>query len=197
MKRTEFAILLGLILSIIISSFSAFAASCEDVRSEVLRLHILANSDSNEDQELKLSVRDAILEHSGELFNGATTLNLAVEKAQSSLSEIERIAKEEIALQGYTYDVKAYICDMYFETRKYEDITMPAGRYKALRIEIGKAKGKNWWCVLFPALCIPAAQENAQIQDVLSSEEIDTVTSPKYEAKFAIVEFFERLKNRK
>ena len=197
MKRTEFAILTGLILSIIVSSFSAFASSCENVRSEVLRLHILANSNSDEDQALKLSVRDAILEHSGELFDSTLTLKGAIEKAEKSLPEIERIAKEEIEKQGYFYDVKASICEMYFETRKYNEVTMPAGKYQALRLEIGAAEGKNWWCVLFPALCIPAAQENASMDDVFSESEIETITKPKYEAKFAIVELFERWKNGK
>lgn len=197
MKKTEFAVLVGLIVSIILSSFTAFAGSCENVRGEVLRLHILANSDSEEDQNLKLSVRDRILEHSGELFDGALTLNAAVEMAEINLPQIEEIAKAEIQRQGYDYNVRAYICEMYFETRKYEDVTMPAGKYKALRLEIGKAEGKNWWCVIFPTLCIPAAQGDAEIGDVLSDKEIDTITSPKYEAKFAIVEFFERLKSSK
>ncbi len=197
MKRTEFAILVGLILSIIISSFSAFAADCEDVRKDVLRLHILANSDSEEDQALKLSVRDAILEHSGELFESTLTLSGAIDAAEAALPEIERIAREEIKAQGYSYDVKASICEVFFETRKYEEYTMPAGKYSALQIKIGKAEGKNWWCVLFPALCIPASQNSAQAEDVFSKSEMDTVTSPKYEAKFAIVEFFESLKNRK
>lgn len=197
MKKAEFAVLVGLIVSIIISSVTAFAGSCESVRSEVLRLHILANSDSKADQSLKLSVRDAILKHSGELFDGALTLNAALEMAEINLPQIEEIAKAEIERQGYSYNVRAYICEMYFETRKYEDVTMPAGKYKALRLEIGAAKGKNWWCVIFPTLCIPAAQGKAQIDDVFSEQEMDTVTSPKYEAKFAIVEFFERLKSSK
>ena len=197
MKRIEFAVLVGLIVSIIVSSITAFADSCENVRSEVLRLHILANSDSQEDQKLKLSVRDAILKQSGLLFDGALTLNAALEMAEINLTQIEEIAKAEIKNQGYNYDVRAYICEMYFETRKYEDVTMPAGKYKALRLEIGKAEGKNWWCVIFPTLCIPASQGNAQISDVFNANEIDAVTSPKYEAKFAIVELFERIKNRK
>ena len=197
MKKAEFAVLVGLIVSIIISSFTAFAGSCESVRSEVLRLHILANSDSEADQNLKLSVRDAILKHSGELFDGALTLKSALEMAEVNLPQIEEIAKAEIERQGYFYDVRAYLCEMYFETRKYEDVTMPAGKYKALRLEIGAARGKNWWCVIFPTLCIPAAAENTAIDEVFNEQEMDTVTSPKYEARFAIVEFFERLKSGK
>ena len=197
MKRIEFAVLVGLIISIILSSTVAFASSCENVRSEVLRLHILANSDSSADQNLKLAVRDAILKESGQLFDGAMTLDAAVEMAEVNLPQIEEIAKAEIKKQGYDYSVRAYLTEMYFETRKYEDVTMPAGKYKALRIEIGAAAGKNWWCVIFPTLCIPAASKNALIDDVFTAQEIDTITSPKYEAKFAIVEFFEKLKSDK
>ena len=83
---------------------------------------------------------------------------------------------------------------MYFETRKYDNVTLPAGYYSALRIELGKAEGKNWWCVLFPALCIPAAQDDVKMQDLLSQGQISVVTEPKYEAKFAILEFIEWLK---
>ncbi len=197
MKKTEFALLVGLIISVIISSVSAFASSCESVRGEVLRLHILANSDSNADQALKLKVRDAILEHSGELFDSSLNLVGAIESAEKNLEEIEKLSEKVIKQNGYNYNARASICEMYFETRKYEDYTLPAGVYNALRIEIGKGEGKNWWCVLFPALCIPAAQQNAQIDKVFTQQQIDTVTSPKYEARFAIVELFEGLKAQK
>ncbi len=195
MKRTEFSVLIGLILSIIITSVSAFAADCENIRSDVLRLHILANSDSQQDQELKLKIRDAILEKSPDLFEGSGSLDDAVKSAQERLCEIQSVAEEEIFTNGYNYSVKVYLCDMFFETREYEEFTLPAGEYKALRIEIGEAKGKNWWCVLFPALCIPASQDSAELTDVFSESEIEVVSKPKYKAKFAIVELFERLKN--
>ena len=196
MKRTEFSVLIGLIISIIITSVTAFAADCENIRSDVLRLHILANSDSAADQELKLKVRDAILEKSPTLFEGSVSLEDAITSANESLNEIKATAEEEIFANGYNYNVKVYLCDMYFETREYEQFTLPAGQYKALRIEIGKAKGKNWWCVLFPALCIPASQDSAELSDVFSESEIEVVTRPKYKAKFAIVELFERFKNK-
>lgn len=195
MKKTEISVLIGLIISIIISSVTAFAYSCEGVRSEVLRLHILANSDSEDDQNLKLLVRDKILENSKELFNASISVSDAKRKAEENLDKIVKIAESEIKAQGYNYKVKAYICDMFFETRQYDNVTMPSGVYSALRIEIGKAEGKNWWCVLFPALCIPAAQGDKTLSDVFSEDQIDTVSSPKYEAKFAIVEVIEKLKD--
>ena len=117
--------------------------------------------------------------------------------AEINLPQIEEIASEEIVKQGYDYPVRAYLTEMYFETRKYENVTMPAGNYKALRIEIGEGSGRNWWCVIFPTLCIPAASSDSEIDDVFTAQEIETVTSPKYEAKFAILELFERIKNHK
>lgn len=83
---------------------------------------------------------------------------------------------------------------MYFNTREYEDVTMPAGYYDAIRIEIGAAKGKNWWCVMFPPMCVPAASEKEELKEVLSDSEMEIVTEKKqYEAKFAIVEAFESI----
>ncbi len=196
MKKVELSILIGLILSIVLSSFSAFGLDCQSISGEVLRLHILANSDSDEDQALKLRVRDAILEHSPELFSGSNTLADAILDAEQSLDEIKEIAEKEIRESGFDYPVKAYITKMPFETRKYDNVTLPAGEYTAPRIEIGAAEGQNWWCVLFPSLCIGAAQGGSELSDVLSQREEDIVTQPKFEAKFAIVEFIERLKNR-
>lgn len=196
MKKVELSILVGLILSIILGSFSAFGADCQSISGEVLRLHILANSDSDEDQALKLSVRDAILEHSPELFSASKTLSDAITEAEQNLPQIKRIAEEKILENGFDYPVRVYITKMPFETRKYDEVTLPAGDYTALRIEIGKAEGKNWWCVLFPSLCIGAAQGGSELSQVLTESEYDTVTSPKFEAKFAIVELIERIKNR-
>lgn len=194
MKKTEFAVILGLLISIVFSSFTAFSADCNNIRGEVLRLHILANSDSEADQKLKLKVRDKILESSPELFSATDDLEGAIESAEQNLSKIETIAAKEIEKNGYDYAVSAEIAEMYFETREYDGVTMPAGRYKALRINIGKAEGKNWWCVLFPALCIPAASEQKELSDVLEDSEMQIVSSPKLEAKFAIVEFFQNIK---
>ena len=195
MKRTEIAILAGLIISIILTNFSVFSDSCNDLRRDVLRLHIIANSDEADDQELKLKIRDTILEYSPELFSESRNIEEALQNAEEKLSQIEEIATNEIKAQGYNYNVKAKLCKSYFETREYDDFTLPAGNYDALRIEIGKAEGKNWWCVLFPALCIPTAQEENTLENTLTQEEIETVKTPKYQAKFKIVEIFEKLKN--
>ena len=195
MKKIEFSILISLIISILIANFSVFSANCEEVRGEVLRLHILANSDSEEDQNLKLKIRDKILESSASLFEGGKNLEDAKMAAQQNLSKITEIAQNEVYAQGYFYEVSAELGESFFETREYDNVTLPAGIYSALIIKIGKAKGKNWWCVLFPALCIPAAQGEKELSDVLNSLQIDTVTNPVYKPKFAIFELIEKIKN--
>lgn len=195
MKKTEKALLFGLILSILVGSFSAFASDCSAIRESVLRLHILANSDSDEDQALKLKVRDRILEETGDLFENASDLENAESSAANSLELVRSIAEDEVRKQGYDYPVRAELCNMFFETRQYDDITMPAGRYDAVRITIGEAKGHNWWCVLYPPMCIPAAQPKQELEDVLTEDGMEVVTSkPKYEVRFACVELFERIK---
>lgn len=195
MKRIEKAIIIALIFSVIVGSFSAFASECNDIRDSVLRLHILANSDSAEDQALKLKVRDRILAETGNLFQDARDLKNAENKVSESLALVKQIAEDEIQKQGYHYDVNAELCNMFFNTRVYDGVTLPAGRYDAMRITIGEAKGQNWWCVLYPPMCIPAAQPTQELNDVLNESEMEIVTSePKYEIRFACVELFERLK---
>ena len=152
----------GFILTIIISNSVGFikdGRKLDQLRESVLRLHILADSDSEEDQRLKLCVRDALLERSGELFGEADDLESAEEAALEALPEIVDIAENTLRAQGCDSPVRAYLADMEFDERVYGNITMPAGKYRALRIEIGEAKGHNWWCVMYPPLCIPAAEK--------------------------------------
>jgi len=194
MKRFEVAILCGIVLAIIISSFTAFAGQCEEVRGEVVRLHILANSNSDEDQALKLAVRDAVLEGTSGIFT------LSVDKEQieqltfENLPLIEEIAASEIRRCGYEYPVTAEVVNMYFETRTYENATLPAGYYDAVRITIGSGAGQNWWCVMFPPMCIPAATgaEGTELEEQIAS----LGQQPQYEPKFAVVELVESLKDR-
>lgn len=194
MKKTEISILAGFLVAVIFCSISAFASDCDRVRRDVLRLHILANSDDRRDQQLKLSVRDAVLKASPQLFDPAASADEAAQSARAHLDDFRRIAEQTLRAQGCQDTVRVRLCKSYFETRTYDDLTLPAGVYNALRIEIGKGAGHNWWCVLFPALCIPAAQDSAR--EVFTPREKQVVTAPKYQAKFALVEFWEGLKNR-
>lgn len=189
MKRIDIALVIGLTLTIFITSFTSFARDCEEVREEVVRLHILANSDSEADQMLKLDVRDKILEHTAEFFSVGGSKEQVEKTAEKQLSEIERAAREEILRQGYDYAVKAELVNMYFETRTYENTTLPAGRYDAVRVSIGEARGKNWWCVLFPPLCIPAASEKLPVEEQLAR----LGQQPKYVPKLAALELVEAI----
>ena len=193
MKKFEIAMILGFVLSIALTSTFSFASDCSAVRDEVLRLHILANSESEADQQLKLSVRDRVLGETGELFSGAENLEVAQTLARENLQKIEVVARDEISKNGFDYDVTASLCRMYFETRHYDSYTLPAGMYDAVRVEIGKAEGKNWWCVMFPPICLGSAMDEGELEKVLSQKGEEVITgTQKYKVKFFIVELIER-----
>ena len=184
------AVVLALICSVLLG-MARFETQCEELRDNVLRLHIIANSDSKADQELKLKVRDAVLNSTGGIFENATDLEGAIAAAQDSLEGIIGVARQTIAQSGMDYEVKAKIGDAYFDTREYEEFTLPAGVYKAVNIEIGKAQGKNWWCVMFPALCIGSA---AQLSDATPSGSVIAENSDRYVMRFKAVEIYEQIK---
>lgn len=193
--RLVAALAVGLALTVTVSSVSAFSGTCADIRESVLRLHILANSDSPEDQALKLAVRDRILELDSRLFGEAETLEQAEAVAEEQLAKMEEAAEEEIRRQGYSYPVEVELCRMYFSTRDYESFTLPAGNYQAVRVTIGEGKGHNWWCVLYPPLCLPAAQGQTELSDVLGVDGEEIVTHPrKYRFSFALIELWEKWK---
>lgn len=194
LKKFKTALGVGLILAVLLtSSFSSFAAVCKEIRADTLRLHILANSDSAADQQLKLAVRDAILAEEGELFSNSADKQDAIRRAEQQLPRIQQIAEQVIREHGYDYAVTAKVTNLYFATTHYPDtgLTMPAGRYDAVRIEIGAAEGKNWFCVLFPPLCLPAATEKSEQN---YTEEEQMVTEGGYELRFALVEWVEHLR---
>ena len=194
MRKKEWFVLIACIISIACSCVCSFGEECSFIRENTLRLHILANSDSPADQALKLKIRDAVLSHSGELFSGCDTRQKMVGAAQEQLSDIQRIAEQTAMHNGYDLPVTASVTDMFFETRRYDNVLLPAGTYTAVRIELGEAAGKNWWCVLYPPLCVSAAQtgfteEEAQISDsLLQQEEL-----PRYRVRLAVVEWWESL----
>ena len=194
MRKKEWFVLIACIISIACSCMCSFGEECSFIRENTLRLHILANSDSPADQALKLKIRDAVLSHSGELFSGCDTRQKMVSAAQEQLSDIQRIAEQTAMHNGYDLPVTVSVTDMLFETRRYDNVLLPAGTYTAVRIELGEAAGKNWWCVLYPPLCVSAAQtgfteEEAQISDsLLQQEEL-----PRYRVRLAVVEWWESL----
>ena len=192
LKLIERALLAAVFLAILFS-FTGFAVRCEDVSQEVLRLHVLANSDSEEDQELKLQVRDRILQEGAGLLDGVKTLEEAEQVVTEALPRLTQAAQDEIFSRGYDYPVSLTLADVSFTTRQYEEITLPAGVYRALQVRIGSGEGHNWWCVMFPSLCLPAAEEPAKLEDVLTPEELEIVEGGSYEVRFQVLEWVEEL----
>ena len=185
------------VVTVVAAVFSvvSFASGCAEVRHDVLRLHVVGASDSEFDQSLKLKVRDAVLEKGGELFDGTVTADEAEKIITPRIDELKAIAEEVLEENGCDYKVDIQVGEEYFTTRCYENFTMPAGVYTAVRVNIGSAEGKNWWCVMFPPLCLPAA--SAEADAFFTDEEMKIVSaSPKYEPRFKIVEIYESIKNK-
>ena len=194
MRKKEWFVLIACIFCIACSALFSFGEECSFIRENTLRLHILANSDSPADQALKLKIRDAVLSCSGELFSGCDTRQKMISAAQEQLPKIQQVAEQTALHNGYELPGTVSVTDMFFETRRYDHVILPAGTYTAVRIELGAAAGKNWWCVLYPPLCVSAAQtgfteEEAQISDSLLQQD----ALPRYRARLAVVEWWETL----
>jgi len=190
LRGFELVVLAGLMITGINSYAKRAIAQSTEVRDETLRLHIIANSDSEEDQALKLKVRDRILEETGELFAEVNGKSDAVALTKISLNKIEALAEDVIAEEGAEYDVSVALTEDWFETRSYDGFTLPAGEYDTVRIVIGAGEGANWWCVMYPPLCVSSATDAAEAY----GEDEAFVTGSKYEVRFAVVELYERIK---
>lgn len=140
------------------ASFARFQAVCRQVRADTLRLHIVANSDSAQDQELKLRVRDSMLQEVSALFEKVPDQAQAVQTAHRQLPRLQAAAERAVRENGSRQQVRVRLVRMRFPTTHYEGFSLPAGEYDALRIELGKAAGHNWFCVLYPGLCLPSAE---------------------------------------
>lgn len=198
MKKKIVRIEISIIIAVLITnifSFAGFSKQCDDIRNKVLRMHVIANSDEDYDQKLKLKVRDAVLNEGRELFDGSLTVNDAEEKIIPNIERLEKTALKAIRDEGFDYDVKICVVNEFFKTRVYENsVTLPAGEYTAVKVVIGEGKGKNWWCVMFPPMCLPAANNNTEIDDVLNSDEMNIVNNgKKYSFKFKLLEICEDL----
>ena len=189
-KRRWIKAVSGAVVICLMLSVCQLHGTCEGVRNNVVRLHILANSDSAEDQALKLKVRDAILEASADWQEIAATPEEALALAESRLPELQAVAQAVVAEEGYTYPVTAEVCRMYFTTRQYDTVTLPAGMYDAVRIAIGEAEGQNWWCVMYPPLCVGAATDRKQATSLWSDNQKKLVEGgDRSVAKFKVVEW--------
>ncbi len=174
-------------------SMIPFSAQCRNISKEVFRLHILADSDSREDQALKLKVRDRVLEYTRALYKTSKSVSDAEALTEKSLQSIANVAKTEVEKNGYDYPVRAELRRMYFDTRYYGRVTMPSGMYDALRITIGKGEGHNWWCVMYPSLCVGASTDYNSLKEKTNENEYSLMTEDKYVFKFRLVEYFEKI----
>jgi len=202
LKRISIILILFIIYTCI-CAFSYANTVSSDIANSVLRLHILANSDSEEDQNLKLKVRDNVLSYMKQVSSNLSSKDEAIATLNEHLDEFKDIALTTIQDEGYDYDVNLSIGEFDFPTKNYGDISLPAGLYDALRIEIGEAKGHNWWCVMFPTLCfvdVSSGSLDDESKEILESnlneEEYDLVSGDSIgiNFKFKILELFDDIR---
>lgn len=191
------------ILLFIYTSMCAFSYAqtvSSDIAESVFRLHVIANSDSKEDQELKYKVRDSLINYMNSLCQNCQTKAESVEIAKEHLADFQKIAEKTIKENGYNYSVNISIGNFEFPTKTYGDISLPAGYYDALRVQIGEAKGQNWWCVMFPPLCfidvtsgVVPDESKEELQENMSKEDYAIISdndSTEIKFKFKLLEFF-------
>ena len=198
LKVFEIALLAGLAVFFLTGSLALRAQ--DRLADKVVRLHVLANSDSEEDQALKLLVRDQVLERAASLLEQAGDRRQAEMLLRQALPELEEAAAREIAANGYDYPVTAELVDAAFPTKEYDGFTLPAGEYLALRVVIGQGGGQNWWCVVFPPLCAAASGDvpAAALAAGFTEEEIGLITEEDqgYAMRFKAVEWWEALQEK-
>lgn len=201
LKISRILVILTLLaIFILISAISYVDAVSNNISDSVFRLHVIANSDSEEDQTLKLKVRDNLLEYMNTIAKDSTNKEEAMRIASEHKNEFIQIAEKTIRENGYEYTVNIQIGKADFPTKYYGDITLPAGEYDALKVEIGEAKGKNWWCVMFPSLCfidvssgIVDDEAKVNLEENLENESYSLISDKKnseIKLKFKLIEFF-------
>lgn len=169
------------------------------LQDNILRLHVVANSDSVEDQKQKLSVRDSIISYLQPKLEGLTDKDQVMALIKEELPKLKQIAQNTLDELGSKLSVVVRLCREEFNTRYYETFSLPAGVYDALRVEIGNAEGKNWWCVVFPSLCLPAAGQNV-VQTAatvgIDAELGNTLTGEQgYEIRFFLLDWLGKIEN--
>ena len=199
-----FVILILLFLFIFISALSYVEAVSKDIANSVFRLHVIANSDSSQDQALKLKVRDNLLSYMNTLAKNCSSKEEVIELAKVHEHDFKDLAEQTIIENGFDYSVTIQIGTSDFPTKTYGDISFPAGTYDALRVQIGEAKGQNWWCVMFPPLCfvdvssgIVPEESKQEIKESLNDEEYDLISKTdnnEIHFKFKLIEFFQNFR---
>ena len=195
------AIITLFIIFILATTISYSSKVFAGLENNIFRLHILANSDSEEDQALKLLVRDGILDYMKEINKNSTNKDLTIENTKDNLDEIKARCEQILRQNGSDYEVSVEIGNFYFPTKYYGNISLPTGYYDALRIKIGEAQGQNWWCSLFPPLCFIdissgylSEEDSKVLEDNLTEEEFMLISSssPDIKLKFKILELLNR-----
>nr|WP_326127013.1 stage II sporulation protein R [uncultured Oscillibacter sp.] len=198
LKLFEIALLAG--LAVFLASGGLALRAQAQLADRVVRLHVLANSDGEEDQALKLLVRDRVLARATELLTRAGDRTEAESLLRAALPELEALAARELRANGCDYPVTAELTDTEFPTREYDGFTLPAGEYLALRVVIGEGAGRNWWCVVFPPLCTAASADvpAAALAAGLTEEQVGLITEEDrgYVLKFKAVEWWEEIRAR-
>ncbi len=191
--RTELAFTVAFILCVFISAYN-LDRECDGIRESILRLHVIAASDSEYDQRVKLQLRDRLLLKGSELFSTSESKREAEDKLENSLELLTKEANAYLKGIGYPYKATVTLGKSRFPTKKYEGYTLPAGVYDALKVTIGGGEGENWWCVMFPALCLPAAKKDTDCFDgILTEKEQRFITEEKFEVRFWLVEKWQEL----
>ena len=195
-KKWELALLLGLCAALV---WGAWAAQRQDALArKMIRLHVIANSNSDADQALKLKVRDKVLDFTTNVLQRSENMEDAQRQLQDALGRIESIAQREIVSRGYNYPVTAQLTSTEFPLKEYDGFSLPAGEYMALRLVIGEGEGQNWWCVVYPPLCVTAASDVQEtgIACGMEQEELDLMqeAGEEYQVKFRCVELWEQLR---
>ncbi len=199
MKRNlqllELAALVSMGLCVLLALTGA-AQARDRISNAVLRLHVIANSDTSADQKIKLAVRDALLKESRNLA-AAENKQQAVCSTAKLLRRFRRVAEQTVQKNGGSDPVQVSLERAAFPTRTYGGVTLPAGDYDALRVVIGNGKGQNWWCVMFPPLCLPAAEKGARLDAVLDGEALALAQrEPRFELRFWLLEQWEQWKQK-
>ena len=192
-----------LIIYLLLSIFSYSNAVSKDISENIFRLHVIANSNSTEDQNLKYLVRDELVNYMNSISSNISSKKEAINLIEKNKDAFYKIAKQVISDNGFDYDIDIEIGNFSFPTKTYGDISLPSGFYDALRIKIGNASGQNWWCVMFPTLCfvdlengVVPEDSKSNLQDNLKEEEYNLISSNnlEFKLKFKLVEFFENAK---
>lgn len=203
-KKPIFITITAFVFFLIFSAYSYASSISSDLSKSVFRLHVIANSDSAEDQNLKYLVRDALIDYMNSVSKNSNSKDEAISIAYQHKSDFYKIAKKVINDNGYDYNVNISIGNFTFPTKNYGDISLPAGYYDALKVEIGNASGQNWWCVMFPPLCfvdistgIVPEDSKETIKDSLHTEEYNLINNAQtadVKFKFKLLEFFQNIK---